>query len=285
MLRVKFGYRFPVPHDVKKLSVSYVKRTNAVKLESVTEEINVVRTLDGTRFNVETERAIEFECVASLDKDIPRDGLVLEFLMFEGAGTTLHDTSRVDSPNNGTLYGPTWQQLETGKWVLDFDGVDDYVAYPILWNLPTEVTMLAWVRADVLDKRGSIIYHGEGGEIQLIADIGGYRILAKFADKIWRKSPIVPAETGEFYLVAGTFVKGDSLKIYLNGEFKGSTSIPDLDLWSPSGYLPSIGAHSRRRITGNEFDGLIGLAAVYTRALSEDEINEIYDQTRVYFGV
>jgi hypothetical protein len=52
---------------------------------------------------------------------------------------------------------------------LQFDGVDDYVSVPVLWeNSPTELTMEAWIYPTMTDAaEHKIFYHGDNGECQL----------------------------------------------------------------------------------------------------------------------
>ncbi len=52
------------------------------------------------------------------------NGLVAEYLFWEGAGNVLHDSS--DNLYNATIHNAIWKQLPNGKYVLSFNGTDSY---------------------------------------------------------------------------------------------------------------------------------------------------------------
>jgi hypothetical protein len=275
-MKVKFGYRFPVPHDVKKIEAT---------IDGVTQQLDVARTLVGSRFNVETAE-VDFENLASLDKDIPRDGLVLEFLMSEGAGTTLYDTSRMSPPNNGSIVGATWQQLATGKWVLSFDGADDKVTVPdsvSLDSITSEITILAWVwfRDPTAYDYQRVVCKSWSGWPPWTVWIYNNRCV--FFN-------ITSGNTSYYIVTSGTVKYRDWS--YLACVFDGDLHVYiDLVKESKAVGVTGIDTNDLDVVIGNwgrgdrPFNGLIGLVAIYNRALTEDEISEIYDITRVYFGV
>lgn len=59
------------------------------------------------------------------DKKLSNQDKVLDLPGFEGAGNIIHDISKYH--NNGIITGPTWTQLPSGQWYLDFDGDDDEI--------------------------------------------------------------------------------------------------------------------------------------------------------------
>jgi Uncharacterized conserved protein len=69
------------------------------------------------------------------------DGVVASWLMDEGSGDKVYDTS--GNNNHGTIYGATWVDSPYGK-ALSFDGVDDYVQTDNPLELSTPLTLIAW---------------------------------------------------------------------------------------------------------------------------------------------
>jgi len=83
--------------------------------------------------------------VQSYDKLTINANKVLDLPGIEGAGSIIHDVSKYH--NNGTINLPTWTQLGSGLWVLDFDGSDDYVDMETVIE-PTVRTLELWFNAD-----------------------------------------------------------------------------------------------------------------------------------------
>jgi len=227
---------------------------------------------------------------ASLTIDFKRgpypSGLVGYWKFNEGSGTTAHDSSV--NNNTGTLNGPSWVDGKYGK-ALGFDGIDDYVSIPTLYSSsPDSLTVTAWIRSP-LNQSGYIFYHGDNGEFLLhngerLRDgpvSGRYPDLASFSVKIqgtWYDVYSSPLTPNTWHHIAGVWIKGVSLKIYVDGVLAGeNTAIPDSHLYDPgSSYGPSIGVYKRGTEPDTFFEGLIDEVMVYNRALSAEEVKALY---------
>jgi len=122
------GIRYPFSAlvDRPKLRYSYDYKDPAKpwRLLTKTEEVEVSPSLVEGKWQWEKE--VDFETVMSLLKHVPREGLMLELLMWEGSGSALRDTS--GQGNVATLYGNVvWETLPNGKPYLRFGGtLSDY---------------------------------------------------------------------------------------------------------------------------------------------------------------
>ncbi len=182
----------------------------------------------------------------------------------------------VRTNHSGTIHGATFAVGKVGQ-AFRFNGVDDYVDLGN-WNPGSAWTVEAWVNpssippslpnsrrtiaggvSDCLDW-GIAMQEGVFGVV--IRQPGGC------TDTI--RSPI-PAVTNTWYHIAGT-CDGVTATIYVNGEKKGSGPVE-------RGYLGTL---SGTRIGGevccggNNFPGLIDEVSIYSRALSETEIQTIF---------
>jgi hypothetical protein len=212
----------------------------------------------------------------------------------EGSGTTAYDSA---GTNNGTVYGATWT---TGRidGALNFDGVNDFVRVPnnqgqqITTN---QITLSAWIKldADVGNTlRGIICEQGDWGRnyiilwgLEIFGDgyggSGGNQLVFLDSDgQTAYHTCMSPTDLNlnQWYHVAVTDNAGVIL-IYLDGE-------PD---WScDKGYgIPSnitapifIGAIRPEMYS---FFGTIDDVRIYDRALSDEEIRQLY-QNGTNFG-
>ena len=93
-------------------------------LEDVTGDVRTKTEYKNGKWEITTDE-VEFNSNIRYNRDVPREGLVAEYLFHEGTGTILHDTSGFN--NHGTIHGMTWDRLQNGKIVGRFDSVDDFV--------------------------------------------------------------------------------------------------------------------------------------------------------------
>jgi hypothetical protein len=227
---------------------------------------------------------------ASLTIDFKRgpypSGLVGYWKFDEGSGTTACDSSV--NNNTGTLNGPSWVDGKYGK-ALAFDGIDDYVGIPTLLSLsPTSLTVTAWIKSP-FNHAGYIFYHGDNGEFLLhngerLRDgpvSGRFPDLASFSVKIqgtWYDVYSPPLTPNAWHHITGVWIKGVSLKIYVDGALAGeNTAIPDYYLFDPgSSYSPSMGVYCRGVEQDTFFEGLIDEVRIYNRTLNAEEILAYY---------
>ena len=211
-------------------------------------------------------------------------GVVGAWHFDEGNGTITHDTSGEE--NDGTLYDanttnddgntpPQWIDGKFGK-ALSFDGVDDYVDV----NLPSSsfqtihgpITIELWFKANSLS-----------GDKRLFSDncmeIGIWHSSSTIYGRAYSDISGGTISTGQWYHAVLTHAHPNGLnnteiKFYINGELKGQTT---WTITTEDGYLDNpfhIGADT---CAGTYFNGLIDEGRIYNRALSEEEISDLYN--------
>jgi len=275
MPRAVARLKYPInyPHDVAKLRLEY--DTPA----PVTVDVDAIRRFEEGRIIYESP-LIDYHSYLRLIQPIVRDGLVGEWLFFEGAGDVLHDTS--GQGNHGTIYGMTWQQLETGKWVGYFDGVDDYVWVPYSASLDFGgVTNLTVEKICKLNKKGVEQYSGR--EKQFLIGYDSYDDSWAFWLHIgggWRGLRDLPKtftpEIGRWVHLVGVY-DGSKIRLYVNGvvdrERTQAGGLDDVDTGL------AIGRRGGEAL--NFWNGAIALVRIYNRVLSPDEIQQLYELAKL----
>ncbi|GEM_PF-3037333 len=185
--------------------------------------------------------------------------------------------------HHGTVYGATLTADRFGNpnSAYSFDGSTSFILVPYSAELyPTaQLTVSAWVRADTwggyeysnsivdCEVPGSRMGYGlRGGDTK-----AGFYMSTGNWQQVFSDPGTIAA--GIWYHLAGRY-DGGSLKLYVNGEMAESLGC--------SG--PMIPSNRELRIGTNNiglrwFDGVIDDVRIYGRALSEEEIDSLYDAT------
>jgi hypothetical protein len=180
------------------------------------------------------------------------NGLVKHYKFDEGSGTSLTDSV---GSNNGTISGATWTTGKIGG-ALSFDGNDQVTVAN--QSLAAQFTVSAWVKwngtnGTVFDVSNRIFYLENGGF--------GFWNNGSTGSGDFGQVP-----TGSWQHIAYVY-NGSTLAGYINGVSSGSFS-------------SSISTGSGVAIIGNGgsdfFNGQIDELRVYNRALSAQEITDIY---------
>jgi len=207
------------------------------------------------------------------------DGLIAHW-KFDG------DANDSAGSNDGTLVnGPTWT---TGQFdgALQFDGVDDYVDLGNDNSLkpPLPVTISAWIKCPSSDSYGQIIglddqssrYYG----IWIHTGAGG--IAVGYGDggtpgpySRRSKGGGGTLEADVWYHITTVVTDAIDMDIYINGINAGGTYNGTGGNLTYSNGNSSIGS---RLGLSSEFNGAIDDVRVYDRALSAEEIGEIYSE-------
>lgn len=212
---------------------------------------------------------------ASLTIDIKRGvypyGLVGYWRFDEGTDIIAFDSS--GNNKNGTLVnGPLWIDGKYGK-ALKFDGIDDYVAIPDLYNSsPSSLTVSAWVNLSLFAS-GPIIHHCRNGEFTMenpMSEVVGFGV--KLTNNEWYVIRGT-ATANAWHCVTGTWIKGNLIKLYVDGVLINQTSVPDYYLFNASWEAAAIGSRYGWHAF---FNGTIDDVRVYERALSAEEIKAYY---------
>lgn len=202
-------------------------------------------------------------------------GIVLNFPMDEGSGTTLYDRS--GNNNNGTIYGASFVSGKFDK-ALSFDGIDDYARVNNV-SVGQSITVLVWAKS-------STSLWNTYGWIASSRVANGFIIHANQDSKAW--SGYIVDSAGNNYWI-GTHIPDDITQWHQYGVM--------YDYTSQKGYLIFDGqivvtqSTSMTRTSGNiniEFgrdyeittrygNGLVDEVLVYNQVLSAEEIKRIYN--------
>lgn len=211
-----------------------------------------------------------------------RDGLVFAGGMEHPGSTYYHDASGHD--NNGTLTNMdpatdwVWEP-ELGRWVLDFDGSNDYVTgSPILTANENVMTLAVWIHPDAEEYAG-ILAKDDYPQREWFLAKGTYANLRLRLYQTNGTSRQIDTPVYSDTLMSGQWahvgvvVNGaaSSVDLYLNGSYYG-----DFTPTSWDGTLKNTSASplwiAKTYANGYELDGRIADPLIYNRALTPSEI-------------
>ena len=222
-------------------------------------------------------------------KDDLLDGLVSYWKFDETSGTTASDSH---GENDGTLsnsriFGTDGKINKSA----DFTKGNDYVSVGTLGNFGSNDVKTSsysfWIKTT--GSKSDELFFGsandgptnfavtfafnDGNTIQLFTrDTTGKRLIktvdvSSYTDNTW------------FHLVAVVEWSSNTLKFYINGEEKSTTTIHSETPTSAVNfqYPLIIGANNNRGTIANHFNGKIDEVGIWSRALSSDEVSTLYD--------
>jgi hypothetical protein len=233
-------------------------------------------------------RALSAEEVSKLYRGewVSDTGLVGHWEMDEGYGGQVRDKS--GNGNHGTIYGATWGSSapewvdDTSGGALEFDGVGDYVNIinnENLNSIENGGSWSFWVKPDMDLRQNQWIGFldtspGNIGAIQSMVDSSNY-LRACFGGVNGARWLIDSDWTGGQYHIVGTWDKkvNPTVKLFVNGTqmSQDTVSLPGVRV-----DLLDIG----RVNNSSKFNGQIDDVRIYNRALSEAEIQKIYEYGR-----
>lgn len=215
--------------------------------------------------------------------DVVTNGLVSWWRFEEMNGAITADSGPSD--NTGTLYNaPAWTSDTYGDstlGALDFelDGTNyvDCGNHESL-NLTNAFTYEAWVKPESYTANHIIV--SKGGRINLrMDDLGRLELFAKINGVYKYAYSSETLTTGEWYHVAATYDKNDTMHVYINGaevsyaRHDGTTIGTTVDATTDP---VQVGARSINDIVEIPFDGVIDEVRIYSNALSEAELKQNY---------
>ncbi len=213
-------------------------------------------------------------------------GLAGYWKLDDGSGTSAIDSST--NGNTGTLTnGPTWTTGQVGGAV-DFDGSNDYINTTDLSSIEgtSQVTFSAWVNADTLStRRGVIGKEGQNYAMETEWTTGDDVLLYFGGGSIYGYTTSDILATGQWQLWTMVFDGNQTgnasrLKFYLNGVERALTFVGTIGSTSPSGSANAVRIGDSYDNSGNGFlDGKIDEVRIYNRALSADEVGQLYRLT------
>ncbi|MEO7768457.1 MAG: LamG domain-containing protein, partial [Ferruginibacter sp.] len=187
--------------------------------------------------------------------------------------------------NNGTVVNALLTNDRFGKAnaAYAFNGVNSRIEIPDAVSLRCrKITISAWIYSNISIPR-QVIYKGSinaDGEAYSLNSTPGFAfksgsncVPAVGWQGLNYKQPI---SVGTWEHLVATF-DGAILKIYRNGLFESSSSIPGLIDSCLGGGLRFGYNHNRYAAsTGDGFDGIIDDIGIWNRALTQNEINQVY---------
>jgi len=164
-----------------------------------------------------------------------------------------------------------------------FDGSDDYVLIPDSDELnPLVITILAWVKWSIDPtsgyKKANIISKNGDNQYQLRHNRSNTRFefgVKTSGGKEYVQGTTTPVQ-GIWYFVAATY-DGSELKLYVDGALENSESHTGNIATSTS----DVNIGSRSSNNDRYFEGKIDEVMIFSKALSEDEIDVLYKHTRL----
>jgi hypothetical protein len=218
--------------------------------------------------------SIDIEPVTAPGSGVVPPGAVGYWKFDEGSGNTAFDET--DNDNDGTINGASWTTGKSGN-ALNFDGNGDYVEVPasssLDFNGATQYTFQAWIKSPLTSGESSGLFRqwelgdlDTGVGLWYKASGDSYRIDIKTSS--WQvftiNSANIPADTWTH--ITFTFNAG-TLKAYQNGVL--------LETHTTSG--TTLAASGKLRLGAFSYNGLIDEIVIYNRALSESEIQDLYN--------
>lgn len=223
----------------------------------------------------------------SYDRGLGRS-LALYAPMYEATG--ISNTSDVAKPHHPILlvHAPTWTKLASGKWVLAFDGVNDYAYIPNAYtsdiNFATNsiFTASSWVYRSGAMPNGPIFGRGQynvNGWSFLIAS--GALSFYTYQRMSYTNNKVVPASTWSYVSAVFGSPTANQVDFFLNGDLilKSNTATHTGFSGGTDFYLgnwPSWAA---------KIADMLAMPRIWNRALSQIEIREIFNRERHLFDV
>jgi len=199
------------------------------------------------------------------------DSVVGSWHFDEGSGTTAYDSSGND--NDGTINGATWIDGKFGK-ALSFDGIDDYVRVSDdeSLELTGDVSIAVWIKPVIDSDYHGIVSRGASYEYELAADFreGTYDLAWRHTNTA-RNFPNFFTD-GEIWYFVTAVRDSNELRMYKNGEYFDSATFSGSP--EPSTNPLDIG---KRSLSGYRFEGVIDEVFLFNRALTEQEISDLYN--------
>ena len=245
-------------------------------------DITVIAVQDGNRQVVSSDNPLRSAAVSG--PSVPTDGLVGYWTMDDAdvSASTLSDQSGYG--NDGAINGdPVTDAPGVQGDSFAFDGTDDSVVVARDPSLePQTITFAAWVKSDTstwnepgwaLAKRDGehegYIIHPDSGTRAIRVYIGG-------SDGSWHYVEYTPDDITQWHHYVGRY-DGETLTMFVDGEKTGEKTV-SVDIAYPDTstdlHLGSDG------LSGRDGQGNLDDVRVYERALSDSEVQDLYDATK-----
>jgi hypothetical protein len=214
--------------------------------------------------------------------------MIAHWTFDEDSGQTAYDSA---GSNNGTIYGGATRVAGKIGGALSFNGTSSYVNVPdapsLRFDQYDSFTIAYWAKpTSMATGCYAISKMRASGEYGVFGYGGGYYSPAGQFSFVTESSRLdyvnlaTPTNTappdGSWYYVTAVY-DNTNMKIYVNGELKGTdTFVYDTGLTVPTQYL-CIGARAYDNIREHYFSGLIDDVRIYNNALTGSEIQQLYN--------
>ncbi len=194
----------------------------------------------------------------------------------KGSGTTAEDSA---GNNDGTISGASWTtDSRTGGHALEFDGADDYVMVGDGASLdPAYVTVSLWFKPESLEDNTGLIAKGDNENRQYWIWIYDSSISLEL-DEGGHYNNIYSLQRGLWYHLAVTY-DGANIITYIDG-----TEVSRIPQSTGSIFTGSEPLYIGKLPGYVSFHGIIDDVRVYNYALSQAEVQEIYDSEKSSCG-
>jgi len=209
-------------------------------------------------------------------------GLLAGLPLDEGSGDTIGS-----GYYQGAINGAEWVEGISGSALRfgdDIGGLSSYATIPDSDNLDltTQGTLSAWINMESLERFGGIIHKGQkrdfSDESYTLQFYNNKLTLALNNGEGFLDSDY-SFEMDEWYHVAGSWSE-EGMSLYVNGELVDSTS--DTAVADVTDGDVQVGAQLKESYNSTYknfgFDGRIDEVGIYDRALTKDEIDQLYGQ-------
>lgn len=223
----------------------------------------IVEVLGETIADYEYPGVIDYRTLLAQASGEDADGLVA-YWSFDN----LYDPGHDDSGNlhDGTVNGATWSSNGISGGAMSFDGIDDYITLVDL-EFPKILTVTAWIKTsltyvgDIVTSPNSFLFFVHNGTRLSALINGGCQVFSTGSvnDGIWH--------------FAATTYDGNLLKLYVDGVLHDSNHSSGL---LETSWDPNIGRRGGQD-HGGYFNGTIDEIRIYDRALSEAEIQSLFN--------
>jgi len=192
---------------------------------------------------------------------------------YGGSGTTWTDLS--GNSNNGTISSGIVYDIDNGGY-FDLERSSSHnitVSDSSSLDITTNITLEAWINEESVANYGRLFW--KSGAYALYRGTNGWTFLLGSTSLVHNSG--IPS-TGTWYHIAATY-DGSNQKLYINGVL--------VDTESMTGSIPTnnnslfIGGDT----TDRYFDGKIGAAKIYSKALTASELLADYNATKSTFGL
>lgn len=199
----------------------------------------------------------------------------------EGSGSTAYDSSGQE--NDGTITGATYQDGKIEEYSLEFDGDGDYVTISHDASLhSSSISFGLWLNINQFPMTDETFPISKGLEYSLVVDeTGDWGYLLYSSGGGHRYDPTVGSalQTDTWFHLFITY-DGSDVVGYKDGEEDFTVSL-DAGL-NDAGNNLWFGYRGQTPTSQEDFNGTIDEVQIYSSALSESEISELYEYQKTF---